>query len=334
MTLNKKAYILCFMLLLGYKTWAQDPYLSQQFTAAQFMSPASVGNGLYQNRIRTNIRSQFVNGNNLYRTIVGGWDTQFNNNNPDKNNVVGIGVQIVSDQLMNGILQTNNISLNVSNRIYLDDNSFSSIAIGLGANLSQVYLDKSKLYFGDQFDYRAIVSATSAESIKGSTTKLSGNMGFIYSWHSDLMFLQVSGNALYNTKGSLTNSVENASTALKPNFFVNLERTFGDDFTFLVHGSYSTKGFYVQKMLGGAVGFPIMYEYDKVRRVYMGCYTRLGDAYMPTVSLMMDQYIFGMSYDIYNNNLTAANLKPNSFEISFSASFGDKKRNLLRTLFD
>ena len=82
------------------------------------MSPASVGNGIYNQRIKTNLRSQFINGNNLYRTFVGSWDNRFRNRDPEKINSIGMGLQIVSDQLMGGVLQTNYMSLNFSNRIY------------------------------------------------------------------------------------------------------------------------------------------------------------------------------------------------------------------------
>jgi len=48
----------------------------------------------------------------------------------------------------------------------------------------------------------------------------------------------------------------------------------------------------------------------------------------------MDNYIFGLSYDINNNGLTAAGIRSNSFELTFSKSFGKRKQDLMRTLFD
>jgi hypothetical protein len=66
----------------------------------------------------------------------------------------------------------------------------------------------------------------------------------------------------------------------------------------------------------------------------VGCYYRLKEAIIPTLSLMLDTNVFGISYDVYNNDLTGANLKQNSFEISFSKSFGKKRNEFLRTIFD
>jgi hypothetical protein len=61
---------------------------------------------------------------------------------------------------------------------------------------------------------------------------------------------------------------------------------------------------------------------------------RLGDAIIPAISLMMDKYTFGISYDIYSNALTKANLRMNGFELSLSTSLGKKKTNLFRTLLN
>lgn len=321
-------------MLLGLKSIAQDPFLSMEQMAAQFMSPAAVGNGIYGQRLQTNLRAQFVNGNNLYHTIASGWDTRFKNKNPDKSSIIGIGFQIVSDQLMNGILQSNNISMNLSNRIYLDDYGYSSVAIGIGANYSQIYLDRTKLIFGDQFDYKAIASGTTAESVNATSNRFSGNMGFLYTYHSEAVFAQGSGNAIYNSKGNLINTIDNTSTVLKPNFFINFEKALDNEFTIAGHASYAVKYGNVQKVIGGAVGIPVIDKEQTTRRVYIGLYSRLGDAIIPSFSLMMDKYIFSLSYDIYQNSLTTANLKPNGFELSLSVSFGEKKNNFLRTIFN
>ena len=326
-------YIYCSIFLIQ-KIRAQDPYLSQQYTASQFSSPASVGNGIYNQRFKTNLRSQFINGNNLYRTFIGSWDNRFRNHNPEKNNSIGVGLQIISDQLMNGILQNNYISVNFSNRIYLDENGNSSISIGLGGTLTQVLLDKTKLNFADQYDYRAFLTGISAESILASSNKLSANGGFIYAWHSEELFLQISGNAIYNSKASIVNSFVNSSSKLRTSYFVNFEQSVLMDYSLLLHSSYNGRGINKQFVVGGAIGIPVFYDYDNIRRLYVGCFSRIGDALIPTVNLLMDDFNLGFSYDIFSNQLSSANLKPNGFEISFSKSFGRKRNYLYKTLFD
>jgi hypothetical protein len=60
----------------------------------------------------------------------------------------------------------------------------------------------------------------------------------------------------------------------------------------------------------------------------------MGDAVIPQFSMLMKQYRFGISYDVYSRGMTGAVLNPNSFELSFSTSFGQKRSNNFRTIFD
>ena len=105
-----KVYILLLLLIVFFKTNAQEIVLSQPFAAAQFLTPASVGNGVYDQRIQSNFRSQSIGGLNLAKTIVVGWDRKYNRNTQEQSNYLGIGGQIISEQLMNGLLNTNFIT--------------------------------------------------------------------------------------------------------------------------------------------------------------------------------------------------------------------------------
>ena len=66
--------------------------MSQAHGASQFLSPATVGTGVFASRIQSNYRSQLFDGSSLFKTIVVGWDTKINNQNPDVRNYLGVGV--------------------------------------------------------------------------------------------------------------------------------------------------------------------------------------------------------------------------------------------------
>jgi len=76
--LKLKAHILFLFLFVFFKARAQEIVLSQPFTAAQFLTPASVGNGVFDQRIQSNFRSQSIGGYNFAKTIVVGWDRKYN----------------------------------------------------------------------------------------------------------------------------------------------------------------------------------------------------------------------------------------------------------------
>ena len=65
---------------------AQNMVLSQPYLNAQFQNPALVGDGIYDQRIQSNLRTQMFANNNVSNTIVASWDSRFKNNNIDNNN--------------------------------------------------------------------------------------------------------------------------------------------------------------------------------------------------------------------------------------------------------
>jgi type IX secretion system PorP/SprF family membrane protein len=337
--LNYKLTILLSLTLISAKSNAQDPVLSQPYTAAQFLSPASVGSGMYDHRIQANLRSQLMNGNSMYKTSVIGWDARIKNKTLDaNNNFLALGIQLMSDQLGGGLLNTSYLTLNTAYHMSLDKENKSSLSVGMGGTLAQTYINRDKLRFGDQFDgfgnFNGAIVSSDYSNLKPSPLRFAGNVGALYTYYSEESFFQVSANAFYYGRPDNISTGINQADGVRTSFFTNIEKYLSEDYTFILHGSYSNRNQITQTYFGGAVGIPFLYRSENVNRLYAGCFVRLGDAIIPTISLMMDKYTFGISYDIYSNALTKANLRMNGFELSLSTSLGKKKTNLFRTLLN
>jgi type IX secretion system PorP/SprF family membrane protein len=314
---------------------AQDFILSQPFASAQFLSPASVGNGVYDQRIQSNFRNQSIGGSNYGRNIVVGWDRKYNRRAQDQANYLGIGAQIMSEQLMDGLINTNYITFNTAYHLFLDGAEFSNLAIGLGVTYAQTTLDKTKLNFVDDYDpINDRFNLSSSEMFLSNSGRITANTGLLYTKHSNDTYLQFSANGFFYAKPDVTNSIYNEAPGMRAALFVNLEKYFNEDYTYLIHGAFSSRNQENTYVVGGSVSLPIKYEYDHDRRLYLGCFYRYQDAITPSVNFMMDNYIFGLSYDIYNIGLAAAGIRSYSFELTFSKSFGKRKAELMRTLFD
>ncbi len=314
---------------------AQDFVLSQPFTSAQFLSPASVGNGVYDQRIQSNFRTQSIGGSNYARNIVVGWDRKYNRKALDQSNYLGIGGQIISEQLMNGLINTNYITVNTAYHLFLDGDEFSNLAIGMGITYAQTTLDRSKLRFGDMYDPSGNLTGNpSSEIFLSNPGRMSVNTGLLYTRHSNDTYLQLSANGFFFPKPEVVYSIYNEAPGMRAAVFFNLEKYFNEDYTFLVHGAFSSRNKENSYVVGGSISLPIKYEFDHDRRLYLGGYYRKKDAITPSVNIMMDNYIFGISYDIYTNGLAAAGIRSNSFELTLSKSFGKRKQELMRTLFD
>jgi type IX secretion system PorP/SprF family membrane protein len=333
--LKNKFYIsfLFIGLIQGLK--AQDFVLSQPFASAQYLSPASVGNGVFDQRIQSNLRTQSIDGSNFARNIVVGWDRRFNRKSEEQANYLGVGLQVMSEQLMNGLINTNYITFNTAYHLFLDGAEFSNLAIGLGVTYAQTTLDKSKLNFGQMYNPNTdAFDIASNEMFLPNAGRITANTGLLYTKHSNDTYLQLSANGFFYSKPDVTNSPYNEAQGMRSAVFFNLEKYFNEDYTYLIHGSYSSRNKENTYVVGGSVSLPIRVEYDHDRRLYLGCFYRHQDAITPSVNFMMDNYIFGLSYDIYNNGLAAAGFRSNSFELTFSKSFGKRKQELMRTLFD
>lgn len=334
----KKASILFFTCCVYLNVSAQDPFLSQMHSAAQFLSPATVGNGVYQSRAQANYRSQTMAGNSLYRTIVVGWDSRYKNKDPEVQNYLGLGGQIISDQVMNGILQTNYASLNAAYHMYFDEKMEKNFSLGLGATFTQsnLQLDKLKLY--DQFSQGVFISnsqSISLQNLNSSASKISVNTGLLYTMHNENSFFQLSANAFFMSKPELTIRNNAEASGFKSLAFLNFEKEVNDNKkTVMLHASYTNRNNMGQLLVGAAFSLPFGSYYEYMNRIYAGLFYRVGDAVIPQFSILMNQYRFGISYDVYSRGMTGAVLNPNSFELSFSTSFGKRRNNNFRTIFD
>lgn len=331
-----KRYLILFaaIYLLALTSKAQDIVLSQPFVSNQFFGPAGVGNGLYSSRIQGNIKDQMIDGENLYRTIVVGFDTRFKPADNTKN-FLGVGGHIMSDQVMNGVMKSNFVALNLAYHIFLDKNLFRDLSLGLGTIFAQTTLDRLNLKFADQYDIAGGFTGTaSMENLIPFPSSFSANSGVLYTSHSDQSFFQMGGTGMFLTKPNLTYALTNTAPETKYRVFINGEVPFFGDYTLAYHGNFLNRKAGNQIYAGASIGMPLSNDMDEIKRIYFGCYYRNQEAIVPSVSYISNKYVFGISYDIYNPNITGANLKLSSLELSLSSSFGSRKTNLFRTIFD
>lgn len=336
--MNKKSFILLSFIFFAVNTYAQQGIqLSQPYMSSQFLSPATVGNGNYEQRIQTNLKSQFLDGNNLYRTLVSGWDSRFKNTDPDQTNYFGVGAQVISDQAMAGLINSNYITLDFAYHLFLDANLKNELSLGLGVIYGQTYIDRSKLRFGEGFNIDGSYTDGNYDylnSIKSFPQDFYYNTGILFTRHTENIFLQGGLTASFLSRPKVTVLAVDTASGMKSSAFFNFEKVLDNGSSFMTHLSFSNKNGLNQAVVGGLYSFPFNDKMDKINRIYVGCFNRLGDALIPSVSIMMDKYTLGLSYDIYNNDLSGAKLKQNGFEIALSVSLGKKRNEWMRTIFD
>lgn len=122
---------------------AQDPVLSQFYSAPLLMNPAFAGT-TNAPKVSLNYRNQWSSIFNAYETYAVSYDQYFEGIKS------GIGFSVMMDQAGDGIYNTGNFNLTYAYRLTVSENVF--IKGGVQAGLYQTSLDWDKLVFLDQLD--------------------------------------------------------------------------------------------------------------------------------------------------------------------------------------
>jgi len=133
--------VLCYLLLLiNFRSEAQDAHFSQFYSAPTFLSPSLAGS-TGGTRFVTNYRNQWPGISKTYQTFAVSADMYFSKYRS------GFGALIVTDKAGSANLNTTYLGLQYSYRVPIGDNW--QFIPGLQFTLGQKSLDRSKLQFPD-----------------------------------------------------------------------------------------------------------------------------------------------------------------------------------------
>ena len=329
-----KIFIFFISLIGVLNGHAQTPLMSQPFVANNFFNPATVGFGT-NNQFQTFYRNQFSGVGDPYKTIGVGVDfALFKNEENEGYNNFGIGLQGVSEQVLNGILQTNEITISLANRVFLNKNRTSFLSIGISSTIISRNIDRNALTFGDQYNSGRLFNSTSLETIGKFPTKYSTNGGIMYSLVSPDVFLQTGASTFFINRSADNPSYGNANQSFQFISSVNYEQRILENNTFFIHADYQNRTEAEFIYVGGAIGLPIYAMDDLQNKFYVGCFYRSKDAFVPYVGLMYNKYKVGITYDIYQNNMTMSNLHPQTIEFNLSTYLGRNTSKNLKSIFN
>ena len=322
------------------KVQAQTPFISQNFNNIQFFNPASVGFGSF-NKFSTIYRSQFTSVGRPYKTIGLNLDFGFLKNGGEDMNNLGFGIQGLSEQILDGILQTNSITATIADRVFFDDSRTTYLSLGIGTTFVNRTVDYSSLIFGDQFTSGRLLNASSLDVINNNNfSKNTLNVGFLFSRNNATSFFQLGASSYFINRATGYNTTNDSARVSPLNEFnqvmgqLNYEQIFSGNKTLLIHANYQNRYENEFVYAGAAIGIPFNETYESTNRMYFGCFYRTKDAIVPYIGLLLNKYKLGFTFDIYNNDITAANLKPQTFEFTLSTYFGKRRNQGMRSLFD
>jgi type IX secretion system PorP/SprF family membrane protein len=312
---------------------AQTPYASQNFAITNYLNPANVGFG-NNNRFNSFFRNQFAGVGDAYKTIGVAADFKLLKPAYDEPNVFGLGVQAVSEKVLNGALQTNYITVEFANRVFLDKLKNNYLSLGIGATVISRTIDREQLSFGDQYNSGRLFNSTTADYINAYPTRYATNVGLMYTSNTNSMFLQFGSSAYYLFRTAVNQTYNKVQQNFQMNALFNFEHQIWEDKTLLLHADYQNRLEAAYYYGGVAMGLPIAAKNNTKSRFYIGCFYRLKDAMIPYFGLTTNKYKVGLSYDIYQNNMTSANLHPQTLEFNLSMSLGKLKADTFASIFN
>lgn len=130
---------------------SQSYHFSQFFSTPLLTNPANTGFTEGPYRIATNFRSQGMNGGAPFFTGYFSADVSPLRGSLPEGHKAGLGIYVMNDRAMNGILQTASIGMSTAYHVGLDPYGEHSIGIGVQGTYHQRRIDYSRLTFENQY---------------------------------------------------------------------------------------------------------------------------------------------------------------------------------------
>jgi type IX secretion system PorP/SprF family membrane protein len=296
---------------------AQDPHLSQFFTAPHFINPALVGTQYGTWSVMGNIRQQWGNASTPFNTQVVGGEVKLIKEQAGSN-FIALGMTLMNDQTMNGAFRNNYANASLAYHLVLSPNH--RLAAGFQGAYGHRRLDYSRLTFGTQFTGRGFDLAVSSgeSSLYAMKPFASLSTGILYTYlENNGDFLLDFGLASYDINRPNQSFLKDSQNLLNVRHvaYLNIQSYRSDNVFYQFSGIYHRQARQNYYSLGGALGFSLAEEWEKM--FLLGCWFREGDAIYPYVGYRLGGAQFGLSYDITFSKQNLGPSNPRSLELSF-----------------
>jgi type IX secretion system PorP/SprF family membrane protein len=320
----RKVLLLLCSLVAYLGANSQSYHFSQFYSTPLLNNPALTGytDGPY--RIATNFRSQWQMGGSPYTTASLSADFSPLRNHLAEGNRLGIGISLLTDQSLNGALQTNSISLSTAYNLTLDYDGAHHLGLGLQGSYHQRRIDFTKLTFENQyltggFSQNIPVAESYSQNAKAY---IDLNTGLLYNYSSDGKSFFASLGA-YNLLQHRENiQVDEFKMPVRYSFNGGGQLDVGYAGTLYYSLNHLKQGTASSTTLGGAYGLQISEE--KKQEFDLGLWYRFNDAIIPYLGYQLKTVQVGLSYDYTTSKDKTSSQIRNAFELSFVYLAEDK----------
>jgi len=310
-----KKYLLLPVILLAViiSSNAQDPHYSQFFMAQQLINPGLSGTG-NEPKLSANFRQQWNNAGTPFRTISLAGDGKIFEN--ESGSFLGAGINFISDQSMNGSFKSTYISGALNYHVTL----FEGHTIGLGFEgcYGSRRIDYAELTFAEQFRSGGFdVSLPTGEtSLSGMKPFLSIGTGLVYRYKGEYFNLET-GMAAFHVNRPKQSFVKDEMQFVPVRFsaFASGDYVASDRLILNFNMIYQVQRNQNYFAIGGCGGLDIS-NGQRQKMLFAGGWYRSNDAVYPYVGLMINNFQFGITYDVTTSKQITTLVPPQSMELS------------------
>ncbi|HEY3390323.1 MAG TPA: type IX secretion system membrane protein PorP/SprF [Prolixibacteraceae bacterium] len=317
----KSIVVIVFMLLMAdsLTVKGQDPEFSQFYANPLYLNPAFTGTSEYQ-RVVTNYRNQWPNQGNTYVTYNFTYDEYVNSIRS------GIGVKLMYDRELNGVVNSINTSFLYSYHIKANDQLFFTMALEAGFIYKQ--FNTSGLIFPGMIDQgTGVITGTYPLPFEDGQ-KIFPDFSFGMAGQADNVYFGVALHHLTQPDQSIIEGDQVGRLPLKITMHAGAKShqlhhgLISREFTLSPNLIYRQQGVFKQINTG---------LYMKEDWLAFGLWYRNNlsvrpDALIAMIGIQRPKFQFGYSFDFSLSNVSAYSY--GSHEISLTFFFGELHRRL------
>jgi type IX secretion system PorP/SprF family membrane protein len=295
---------------------AQSYHFSQFFSTPLLTNPANTGFTEGPFRFATNFRSQGMSGGAPFLTGYFSADASPLRSHLPEGHKAGIGLYVMNDRAMNGVLQTNAIGLSTAYHVGLDPYGEHSIGLGVQGAYHLRRIDYSRLTFENQYGPGGYdPSAPVGEALDGQSRHFFDlNTGIMYnaSLENKSFF---AGMAVYNLLRHRENAAGNEYTMpLRLTFQSGAQFWVGEKGKVYFSLTAMSQAKAAEVTFGSAYGYQLT---DGTKNELMaGLWYRNGDAVILYLGYQTNSFQAGLSYDYTVSGLKSASQLKNGYELT------------------
>jgi type IX secretion system PorP/SprF family membrane protein len=322
--MNNRLILILVLLGLSVTGKAQSYHFSQFYSTPLLINPAFTGNTEGPYRAATNFRSQWTQGSTPYLTGSVSFDFNVLRKHIPEGDKAGMGIYLMNDQSLGGVLQTNSVGFSTACTVSLDEYNDHSIGAGLQGIYNQRRIDYSRLSFENQFGSNGFDPALPVGEPLNVSSKgyFDMNAGLLYHYRHDYNSF-FGGFAIYNVLSHKENMLaEEFSMPVRYTFLAGGSIAVGYDGTLYTSLNYMDQAKAKDITIGMAYGIQI--GSGKKQELYMGLWHRLKDAVIPYLGYLLNGFQFGLSYDYTVSKVKTSGAVRNGYELTLLYTAEDK----------